>query len=148
MKYFIIFVCSLCINFISPNIVLAFTDGGFTRTCIARNLISGIEEQVYEQNTGDVLGGFHAYASSLPNGGWLIQYNVPKISAESFIVRKFIFYHECAHAVYATGDERVADCKGLQMMKNDIGLTVTELSELAQVYQKYNRILPPLDCHI
>ncbi|MEO6117886.1 MAG: hypothetical protein ABIP37_02320 [Methylotenera sp.] len=148
MKYFNIFIGTWCMSLILPSSATAFTDGGFSRTCIARNWITGVEEPVYEQNTGDVLGGFHAYASSQPNGSWLIQYNVPKMSAESFTVRKFIFYHECAHAVYSTNVESIADCRGLQMMKSDIGVTNAELFELAQRYKSFNRALPPLGCHL
>lgn len=148
MKCYSIFNVILCIFFILPTSAVAFTDGHFSKTCFARNWLTGVEEPVQEQNVGDVLGGFHAFASSQPNGSWLIQYNVPKMSKESFTVRRFIFYHECAHAVYSTSNEHIADCKGLQMMKKDSGLTNAELSELSWSYKQYNRILPPNGCQL
>lgn len=136
------FVASISLN------ATAYTDGNFIRTCYAPNWMTGAVEPVAEQNVGDVLSGFHAFASRQPHGRWLIQYNVPKMSREPFTIRRFLFYHECAHAVFNTSDETVADCEGLRMMIDDSGATDEHIRQIANMYRSYGREFPPHGCRL
>ena len=122
----------------------AFSDGSFQRICRARNLITGQMQPALEQNVGDI--GFHAYTSLLPNGGWLIQWNIPKMLNTPPLPRRFTFYHECAHARHATSDEVTADCEGLRHMNNDIGVTPNQVQQIAAWYAQYGRVFPPPGC--
>ncbi|MBT4699898.1 MAG: hypothetical protein HOB79_02395 [Rhodospirillaceae bacterium] len=131
----------------SPLPALAFKDGNFIRHCRAPNGLTGSMERVFEENVGDVLSGFHAYTSmNGQNGRWLIQYNVPKMIQLPRILRKFLFYHECAHARFNTSSEALADCEGARAMKRDIGLSSTRIARIAEHYEQYNREFPPLGC--
>ncbi len=139
------FVVSLVLLLAHAQIGSAFSDGSFQRTCTAPNQMTGQPQPVLEQNVGNVMG-FHGFTSPLPNGGWLIQWNVPKMVNTPPLMRRFLFYHECAHARRATSDEATADCEGLRHMKHDIGVTPNQVQQMAAFYAQYGRVFPPPGC--
>jgi len=143
VTYLVLAVMLLCTL---PFYSFAYKDGSFSRLCNAPNWQNGRTEPVFEKNVGDVLGGFSAFTSRQPYGRWLIQYNVPKMMQMSFTQRRFLFYHECAHATFNSGSEKVADCEGLRMMMRDSGATQGQIAEIAGMYRVLGRQFPPQGC--
>jgi hypothetical protein len=121
---------------------------GWDRTCYAPNWITGQMEAVPEANVHDPASPLWGVTRPLPGGRWRIQYNTAKIFGPTATraMLQFLFYHECAHARTGSVDERVADCLGLQMMDDDIGVTAEAVAQIRFNYQSVGRQFPSGPC--
>lgn len=96
-----------------------------------------------------VAGGFAGFTQMGPNGLPFITFDVsrfPQIGPNSGILADFLFYHECAHARFATRftnqfqSELGANCEGLRKMRADgkinaeQELAVGQYHSIANVY--------------
>jgi len=142
MKYFFALASLLACQFGVP--ANAFELKGFAKECYAPNWRTGRIERVRERNVAAPASGYLAFTSKQPDGGWLIEYNMPLMTQPHVTeaTQKFIFYHECAHARFATADERTADCEGLAAMRKDMRVTPTMMAEIRSVFARSNREFP------
>jgi len=125
----------------------AATVGSWSKTCVARNSITGIPEPVAEMNINDPSLGFFAFTSKLPNGGWLTRYNLALAQTVPSDVLIFLFYHECAHAQVPTASEAVADCVGLRSMQSDMTVTPAMIADITRAYAARGRPFPSGPCN-
>ena len=126
----------------------AATVGNWSKTCIAPNWMTGVPEPVPDMNVNNPAVPFWGFTSKQPGGHWLTQYNYAKIfgPASTPNVLIFLFYHECAHAQFNSADEAVADCGGLNAMKQDMAVTSSMIAEITAAYNSVGRPFPSGAC--
>lgn len=151
MRNFLMAVVMFWVSLLSPVLTKAnaATIGNFQKSCIAKNWQTGQMHYVSEVNVyGYAYEPVMAYTSSQPDGGWLIQWNFDRIQnfGLSFGEIIFLFYHECAHAQYATSDEGIADCAGLAAMNADGHLTQQIYDAVKMRYAEMGRPFPSGQC--
>lgn len=132
-----------------PRPAIAAQVGSFNKTCYARNWVTGAVEPVLEINVYDQPNfPYMAYTKKLPGGKWRIEWNYPRIVSaqltESQVI--FLFYHECAHARFASPSESVADCEGVRAMSKDNELSSSAFDEIRYLYKTIGREFPPPGC--
>jgi hypothetical protein len=124
----------------------AATVGAWSKVCIAPNYITGVPQPVPDMNVNNPAMNFWGFTSRQPGGTWLIQFNLAQIRTTNPGVLIFLFYHECSHAMYNTDSEAVADCKGLEAMRQDVGVTAQLIADLKAVYASKGRPFPSGTC--
>lgn len=122
--------------------------GAWSKTCTAPNWQTGVPEPAQEMNVDAPAATYWGFTSMQAGGRWLIQYNTGRIFGPTGTqtVLMFLFYHECAHAQFATSDERIADCMGLAAMRKDMEVTASMIAEITLAYNSVGRSFPSGPC--
>lgn len=130
------------LNWVQP--AQAMSQPGFSKICYVPNRNTGVVEAAVEQNVFLPNTPFWGYTSPLPNGQFLIQYNLAHMNGPDSTpnITMFIFYHECAHAQFRTSDEREADCQALAAMSRDMPVTPQMMAEFSIPYARVGRQFP------
>lgn len=118
--------------------------GSWSRTCVAPNWKTGAREIVAEKTVTNPRGPFFGFTGRQPGGHSLIEYNRALTAGAdaTAAAKKFIFYHECAHAQTNSSDEHLADCRGLAEMARDMTVTPQMISEITALYASRGRPFP------
>ncbi len=139
------FTAVVVISCVVSRPAAALKIGDWEAVCMAPNTITGELQPVKE-----VYLSRHPYppwfarTHRMPDGTWQTDYNrlvmlLYKISDD---IKKFIFYHECAHARLNNASERVADCEGLRHMRQDMRVTDQLVKDITHTYLLISRIFP------
>lgn len=133
----------------APDLASAATIGSFQKTCWARNWRTGMIQPVPEIDVrGRPMDNVMAFTRAMPDGSWQIEWNVDRIRNFGLTndVIVFLYYHECAHAQYASPDEGVADCGGLVAMRRDGYLSPETYQRIVAIYAASGRPFPSGPC--
>lgn len=119
--------------------------GNWEAVCMAPNAITGEVQAVDEAHIARrPFPPFFGRTRRNDDGTWLMEFNVLAMNVYkvSDDMKKFIFYHECAHARLNDGSERIADCEGLKHMRADMQVSQDMLDGIAHTYLLISRIFP------
>ncbi|KUO57587.1 MAG: hypothetical protein APF80_05500 [Alphaproteobacteria bacterium BRH_c36] len=119
--------------------------GDWEAVCRAPNALTGEVQEVEEdQIARHPFPPWFGRTRRNDDGTWLIEFNVLAMNVYkvSDDMKKFIFYHECAHARLNDGSERVADCDGLAQMRNEKLLDEELLGDITHTYLLISRSFP------
>ena len=139
-----------CLMFaaIAPNAV-AIEIGEWRKTCQAANWKTGAIETVEEKFVRrPLIAPWFALTQRQDDGTWQIVYNVSQIRANGLgpTEKKFVFFHECAHANKNSMDELVADCEALTNLRADAPLTEDMIEGIKTVLLRIGRRFPLGPC--
>lgn len=119
--------------------------GNWEGICMARNAVTGEMQQVEESHIARrPFPPWFGRTRRNEDGSWLIEFNVLAMNVYkvSDDMKKFIFYHECAHARLNEGSERIADCEGLRHMREDMAVSQEMINGIAHTYLLISRKFP------
>jgi len=118
--------------------LLAFAANATHAQCIARHAATGKLVPVIE--TTGFTSSFRAFSTHRPDGYPIIYYGQGYMVL-SPLMKQFVALHECAHLVESTSNEFLANCRALQIMREQ-GLSSYDEQLIAQSH--YNDgPLPP-----
>ncbi len=134
---------------IGPSTAQSAELPGWSATCEAPNWQTGEWEEVPDVNVHAPGAGYWGFTSRQAGGHWLIQFNTARIfgPASSRSALMFLFYHECAHAQNNSSSETVADCEGLALMREDMDVTPSMISQIRMAYASVGRPFPSGSCN-
>ncbi len=103
------------------------TDKNNPLTCYAKHLDT--KEHVKVKTVSGII------KNKIATAQWPLGYPTIAIDNSAFLkltknVRRFIYYHECAHLKFETKDEHEADCKSLELINDNHGLSEIETRRL------------------
>ncbi|MBU1213150.1 MAG: hypothetical protein KJ587_18050 [Alphaproteobacteria bacterium] len=130
---------------VASNPAKALKLGDWEAVCMAPNALTGEVQVVKEdQIARHPFPPWFGRTRRNEDGTWLIEFNVLAMNVYkvSDDMKKFVFYHECAHAQLNDASERVADCDGLAQMRNEKLLNERLLSEITHTYLLISRSFP------
>ncbi len=119
--------------------------GDWEGVCMAPNWQTGELEPVKETQLSDrPMHPWFARTKRLVDGSWQMDFNIFAILAYKLSkdTQKFIFFHECAHAKLDEASERKADCEGLRLMKQEVGLSKQTIKDIRHAYLLILRTFP------
>jgi hypothetical protein len=96
--------------------------------CMAPHAATGQIVQVIE--TGGLNSWFRAWATYRPDGYPIIYYG-QGFASLSPLMQRFVRLHECAHLIEAPGNEILANCRALQVIREQ-GLSREDEGYIAQ----------------
>lgn len=89
--------------------------------------------------------GYAGFTRQLPNGQWLIQFD-PMVLQQYYVKLPvevdLVFYHECSHAQLPTSNEIMANCRAVNIMRQEGLLDASKEQALAVFHQNLGP-LPP-----
>ena len=106
--------------------------------CMAPHALTGQTVQVIE--TGGLQSWFRAWATYRPDGHPIIYYG-QGFMALTPLMQRFVRLHECAHLIEAPRDEILANCRALQVFREQ-GLGEEDERLIAQ-HHIADGVLPP-----
>ncbi len=143
LSFVLVALAVVCLASTDP--AAAYKVGEWESTCMATNTITGELQAVKEaQVSVRPLHPWFARTSRMPDGTWQTDYNVYVMLASKLSddARKFIFYHECAHARLNEASERKADCEGLKQMRAEVGVSQQAIKDISYSYLLILRMFP------
>lgn len=87
-------------------------------------------------------GGFWGLATYNPWGWPMIIFDVNILPRLPAIVKRLVYYHECAHLSLPTLDEVRANCEGLRRMRGNGDISPSQEDELRNIFYSLGS-LPP-----
>lgn len=108
--------------------LLAFAANAAHAQCIARHAVTGQLVPVIE--TTGFISSFRAFSSHRPDGYPIIYYGQGYMVL-SPLMKQFVALHECAHLVESTSNEFLANCRALQILRQQ-GLSSYDEQLIAQ----------------
>jgi len=130
---------------LAPRPAMALKIGDWEAVCMAPNAITGEIQAVEEAHIARrPYPPFFGRTQRNEDGTWLIEFNVLAMNVYkvSDDMKKFVFYHECAHARLNEGSERIADCEGLKHMRQDMAVSQELYEGIAHTYLLISRLFP------
>ncbi|MGH1419865.1 MAG: hypothetical protein ACRBCJ_13485 [Hyphomicrobiaceae bacterium] len=140
-----LFVTVVVVSFATANSASALKVGDWEGVCMAPNHLTGeIERVQVSEVSARPLFPWFGRTMRMPDGTWKIDINVFFLFANrlSNAAKKFIFYHECAHARLDVANERTADCEALAEMKRAMDVTDQAIKDIEYAYLLILRTFP------
>ncbi len=130
---------------VNPKPVAAFEVGNWRSVCLAANWQTGEVEPVAEVSVSHYpIRHWFARTHRLIDGSWRMEFNINFIRASrlSEEARKYVFYHECAHARKNDANEHNTDCEALSHMRAEGNVTRKAMRDIGFAYLKIMRRFP------
>ena len=129
----------------APSQALAFKIGDWEAVCEAVNTrTKEIQKVTVRQVSRIPFPPWYARTIRHEDGTWEIQFNILALRTHGVpdSVKKFFFYHECAHARLNEASERIADCEGLRQMRKEMVVSDQLMKDIAHSYLLIGRKFP------
>ncbi len=142
--FFAILVVS-ALAIITSRPAAALKIGDWESVCMAPNAVTGEIQPVEEGHIARrPFPPWFGRTRRNEDGTWLMEFNVLAMNVYKVTddMKKFIFYHECAHARLNDGSERIADCEGLRQMRQDMAVSKELLDGITHTYLLISRRFP------
>ncbi|MGH1419864.1 MAG: hypothetical protein ACRBCJ_13480 [Hyphomicrobiaceae bacterium] len=142
-----VMICSVLIlaMVLKPSPLAAYEVGNWRSVCMAPNWQTGEIEPVAEANVSIYpIRRWFARTHRLPDGSWRMEFNEnfirrTRLSEEA---RKYVFFHECAHALKDEASEHRTDCEALNLMRREGLATTKALRDIRYAYVMIMRSFP------
>ena len=141
----VITLAVVALSFIASQPASALKIGDWEATCIAPNALTGELQPVAEDHIARrPFPPWFGRTRGNEDGTWQMEFNVLAMNVYkvSDDMKKFIFYHECAHARLNDGSERVADCEGLRHMREEMAVSKELIDGITHTYLLISRLFP------